>query len=796
MRNKDGATVRSVVIAVILCLSLCCASGSIAATGGTTNEIQIGLLFNTSNDLTDRFIATLSQEVDHLLGKQSRIALPESKQLVAEWSRKSVLENYAALVNDPAVDIIVAAGPLCSAVLVQEESFPKPLILIGILDYELQQIPLAADKSSGRHNLTYILETRDFLADLDNFYEIYPYRKLAFLADEKLLGLLPEVKGWLSRYAAEQGSDLEILSYGGDIDLLLEKLDLSDAFDAVFIGGLFALKDSDKQRLIDHVNKLGLPSYAFLGIEDVRRGVLAGASPETNWQKVGRRIALNIEQIIDGRDPAELKTLLEFSSHLTINMKTAKQIDFSPNWNTLAQAELTAVGDYAAERKIDLRTTIEEALQANLNLDIERKTLALAVENVFLTRAQLLPSLSAGIGLTRIDDEHAGVAQAEQTTTASLTLSQLLYSDSAWANLAARKYQAESAREGYRQLVLDTVLNAGQNYLNILKAKSTVRTSRNNLALVKKNYEVAEYRRQIGYAGAADVYRLDSELATATSQLISAQSRLKQAKIELNDFLKRPLSEDFSLQEVGLETDLLSRYGSSEIRDAVNNPKDLERLTLFLTQEAESTVPEIKQLRASLAAQERLLKSQQRKRWLPTVNLSASVNEILDRDGVGSTPVLAEDTSWNLNLNANWDLFSGGGISSEIRQAQIERNKLNKQLEQTGRLVEKQLRNAMLDLLAQESDLQLTQTAADAAEKNYQLVQDSYRKGAATITALLDAQNSALSADQSAENSVYDFYLAILQVERAMGSFSLTSKADETEDFYQRLKKHMNASLR
>jgi outer membrane protein len=796
MRSKDGATVRSVVIVVILFLSLCGVSGSMAALEGATDEIQVGLLFNASSDMTDRFTATLSQEIDHLLGKQNRISLPESKHLVAKWSRKSILENYAALVNDPDVDIIVAAGPLCSAVLAQEESFPKPLILIGILDYELQQIPLTADKSSGRHNLTYLLETRDFSADLDNFYEIYPYRKLVFLADEQLLGLLPEVRGWLNNYVAGQGSDLEIISYEGDIDLLLEKISPSAGFDAVFMGGLFSLKDSEKQRLIDHVNKLELPSYAFLGLEDVKRGILAGASPETNWQKAGRRIALNIEQIIDGRDPAELKTLLEFSSRLTLNMQTAKQIDFSPNWSTLAKAELIAVGDYVADRKVNFRMAVEEALQANLNLDIERKTLASAVEDVFLTRAQLLPSLSAGIGLTRIDDEHAGVAQAEQTTTASLTLSQLLYSDSAWANLAARKHQAESAREGYRQVVLDTVLNAGQNYLNILKAKSTVRTNRNNLALVKKNYEVAEYRRQIGYAGAADVYRLDSELATATSQLISAQSRLKQAKIELNDFLKRPLSEDFSLQEVGLETDLLSRYGSSEIRDAVNNPKDLERLTLFLTQEAVSTVPEIKQLRASLAAQERLLKSQQRKRWLPIVNLSASVNEVLDRDGVGSTPAPAEDTSWNLNLNANWDLFAGGGINSEIRQAQIERNKLNKQLEQTGRLVEKQLRNAMLDLLAQESDLELTQTAAEAAEKNYQLVQDSYRKGAATITALLDAQNSALSADQSAESSVYDFYLAILQVERAMGSFSLTSNADEKEDFYQRLKKYMNASLR
>ncbi len=529
----------------------------------------------------------------------------------------------------------------------------------------------------------------------------------------------------------------------------------------------------------------------LLGVEDVRSGVLVGSSPETNWQKIARRIALNVEQILNGRNPAELKTLLEYSNRLTLNMKTAKQIDFSPSWKTLAQADLIAVGDYVAERQVDFRTVVEDALRANLSLDIERKTLAAAVEDVFTARAQLLPSLSAGVGSTLIDEEHAGAAQAEQTTEASLSLSQLLYSDSAWANLTARKHLAESAREGYRQVVLDTILKAGQNYLNVLKAKSVVRTRRNNLELVRKNYEVAEYRRKVGYAGAADVYRLDSELATAASHLIAAQSSLQQSRIELNDFLLRPLDEEFSLQEDKLEDDLLRRYGSNEIHDAVNNPKDLERLTRFLVLEAQKGVPELKQLRQSLAAQERLLESSRRKRWMPTLNLNAGVKENLDRGGEGADQPWPDDTSWNVNLNVNWELYSGGGIGSEARKSRIERDRLRKQLQQGGRSVEKRLRNALLDLYVQEADLELAEKPRSRLRKLWS-GSGFLPAGASTITDLLDAQNSALAAEQAAETSVYDFYLALLEVEHSMGNFSLTSSVEQQDAFYQRLKQYMS----
>ncbi len=185
----------------------------------------------------------------------------------------------------------------------------------------------------------------------------------------------------------------------------------------------------------------------------------------------------------------------------------------------------------------------------------------------------------------------------------------------------------------------------------------------------------------------------------------------------MNDFLLRPLDEEFSLQEDKLEDDLLRRYGSNEIHDAVNNPKDLERLTRFLVLEAQKGVPELKQLRQSLAAQERLLESSRRKRWMPTLNLNAGVKENLDRGGEGADQPWPDDTSWNVNLNVNWELYSGGGIGSEARKSRIERDRLRKQLQQGGRSVEKRLRNALLDLYVQEADLELAEKAAVAAQK-------------------------------------------------------------------------------
>ncbi len=789
MARVKSSFLRIIPVYFLVLVFLFFGSPASSQTFSSSDPIHIGLLLDSNNKASKKFVVNLRNEVESLLGNQFKISLPESKQIVTGWSIANVESGYQTLLDDPDVDIIVAAGTLGSAVLAQKKEFVKPLILHGILDYDLQEIPLTSDKKSSVHNLTYVLEAHQFSEELDRFHSVFPFKNLTVIIDKNLSSLIPNLETLLTTFVTLKGSRSKILYHDGDINSLYKQFPVDT--DAVFLGGLFSMSTKTRQQLIDHIRLLKLPSYSYLGVADVELGVLAGSILETNWQKTGRRAALNIERILNGEDPAEFQTLIDFSRRLTLNMHTTNSIDFSPDWQTLAQSEQIATDQIESSRIITLESAIHEALKVNLGLDIGRQSVESAVEEVTQARAAMRPSLQLSTSATQIDREHAGLAQAERTINGSLTLDQLLFSEPVRANLAVQKHNLKSIQEAYRETTLDTVLFVGEQFLRILQAQANERISRNNLALVRKNHEVAEYRHRVGYAGGADVYRLESELATATSQLLAAQSTLWQAKIDLNDSLRRPLTEEFSVEDVQLESKLLQRYGGDQMHAAVKSPKALKQLTQFLVLEALDSVPELEQLRQALAAQERILVSHQRRRWLPDLSLNASINEVLDRSGTGSNNNSTDDTSWNLGALARWNLFEGGTISSETRQARTESNKLRTQLQEASRGIELQLRKVVLDLRVLSADLQLSRSAAEAAEKNYKLVQDAYEQGAVTITALLDAQNSALSAEQSAANSVYNYYLGILQLERAFGNFSVTSSLAEQQDFFARFQEFM-----
>ena len=81
----------------------------------------------------------------------------------------------------------------------------------------------------------------------------------------------------------------------------------------------------------------------------------------------------------------------------------------------------------------------------------------------------------------------------------------------------------------------------------------------------------------------------------------------------------------------------------------------------------------------------------------------------------------------------------------------------------------------------------LAREGADAAGNNLELVSDAYSQGLVSIIDLIDAQNAALVADLSAATAVYDFLVDWVEVERAVGRFSLFMTADGRNDFFDRL---------
>ena len=101
--------------------------------------------------------------------------------------------------------------------------------------------------------------------------------------------------------------------------------------------------------------------------------------------------------------------------------------------------------------------------------------------------------------------------------------------------------------------------------------------------------------------------------------------------------------------------------------------------------------------------------------------------------------------------------------------------------------VEQRIRSALELAASSYSAIALTRDAAQAADRNYDLVSDAYGRGTASITALIDAQSAALSASEAAANAVHDFLLDLVRVERAMGTYSVLQPPEQRQTFLERL---------
>jgi outer membrane protein TolC len=90
--------------------------------------------------------------------------------------------------------------------------------------------------------------------------------------------------------------------------------------------------------------------------------------------------------------------------------------------------------------------------------------------------------------------------------------------------------------------------------------------------------------------------------------------------------------------------------------------------------------------------------------------------------------------------------------------------------------------------------MQYAANAAEASRKNLDLVTDAYKRGTVSIIGLVDAQNSALSAEINGVNAVYDFMINYFNLERVVGRFDILSDNRDKEAWYQRIEKFFNRS--
>lgn len=465
---------------------------------------------------------------------------------------------------------------------------------------------------------------------------------------------------------------------------------------------------------------------------------------------------------------------------------------------TLESTEVVAV----KQDKISLREAVQMALERNLGLLASRQQLAAGEAGVRQAKAGLYPSLISSIQQTAIDQDRAeasfGIAP-EFRTTASLKLRQVIYSEDIKATYEIQKMLQSALTSDQQGIVLDTILNASSSYLALLRSKSLARIFEDDLRLTDSNYERAKIRLELGVANKAEVYRWETAQASSRKDLVLAQAAVERAKINLNMVLNQPLGKEFETINPTLEDSYLM-MADPIVWERLKNDSRQRELKNFLAAEALLFAPELTSLREKQAAQRRALKAARRSITFPSVAFIVDGSKYLADEGKGTEQLsidipgtqtrfggATDNVEWSAAIVATLPLYAGGERFARIEKARAQLAQIDLLYDDALLKTQAAVLSKTVDVRASLKNIDLSQDAVRASRNNLQLIIDSYERGVVTNIDLLDAQFALLSSELSAANTVYDFILEYLRLQRAVGKFDIVSTPDQIVKARQRM---------
>jgi outer membrane protein TolC len=550
------------------------------------------------------------------------------------------------------------------------------------------------------------------------------------------------------------------------------------------------------QLLVDGINAQDLPSYAGGGVKWVERGALATMETQEDEIRRMRRAAIFVQRIHMGEPAGSFPVTFEQRPVLVINMATAKAIGTWPRFEVMAEARLINDQSGTQGPLITLEMAMLNAVRANLDLMAQGIEIDASYQTVKASRGNWIIQADAdGDFLVNDPAVSNSFGQAQRQFTWGVTGSQLLYSARAHSDLRFSRDTYWSTEHDYISVRLDTMLEAGEAYLNVLRAKNTEHVNRENLKLTRKNLSLAETRNTIGVAGREEVFRWQTSIAESRSSVIGASASRNQAEINLNRILNRPLEAPFRVPPP--EDVRAVRPGSDpRLVKYLQDPWSFKIFREFMAKEAILNSPEIRAIDNRISGREELLKGERRQLGIPDIAVIGGFTHVPYAGGAGAEAPPAtggfdfpgrQTFTWNVGAAASLTLFDGSSNYARIRRTFREIDRLQTDRAIIAQRLEQDVRAALHQAGFSFANINLTSDAAEASARNLELVTDLYQRGAADIIQLVDAQNQALGAALAAANALYDFLIDALRVQRAAGSFSLEGTQEERDDFVQRI---------
>lgn len=758
----------------------------------SAQDFKIGIITDfEKNQIVDSVFQSLLTEVNRTTGAGKNFTFDEAH---VKYNTKSLAEsasNYARLSTE--VDFIWLVGSLSTKGTVGM-TYSIPTIGLAITDPQVEEIPFDGTKT-GVENFSFIWESQNFENEIELFTTLYEFDTLAILVDngaEVTFNKEIATKR-IDSLGILLSSVLNIISIDSDIQSSINKI--PNGTDAVYVTSLYGRSNQDIRQIANELIARNLPSFAS-SKRHVDNGILASFADENEFIQLSRKLAIMMDEATSGANLSELPVLLDDNKEFYLNLGTAKKMGFSTPFDILFTANL--VDEVQDLPTYSLEDIMQKSLEANLDIQISYKDIELTEQDIINAKSFNRPNLDLGLNASQINPERAFALlnSPEQAVTADLSLSQVIYSEETIATVKIFEFLKKAQEYKTEADVLDILFETYNAYFSVLSAKTSLLIRKENLNNSSTNLDLARVRVSLGSTGNADIYRWESEVALAKQSVVEGQTLLASSKFRLNTLLANPFDGEFDIQDVQFGDEIFNRFKDRAIAELVKSPDEFDVATEFMVQEAKVVNPNKKELLENIKAAEREKQMNDRLLYTPQFGAYADMSHFLYRGGDGSEPVPGTtqvDNNWSIGLSMTYPILQGRRRRVNKQKSLIQLQQLDYSEQLLDQNLELNVKTNALELLNSTTNIGYSKTSSESAALNFDLVQESYRLGQVSITQLIDSQEFALEAKLNYAVSIYDFMISQLQLEYAMGAFTMFQTDQQKQDFQNRYLEFVNS---
>lgn len=363
--------------------------------------------------------------------------------------------------------------------------------------------------------------------------------------------------------------------------------------------------------------------------------------------------------------------------------------------------------------------------------------------------AALLPQVGFGLtaGYTKASEDEA----TNSNYGANLSLTQSLYNGAYWQQVDLAEKQATQYATVYGYAAQDLLFRASVAYFDVLREAEAVKSVTANKRAVERQLEQTKQRFDVGLIAITDVHEAQAEYDRTNADLIFAENRLANSYYSL-----RELTGEDVLHVSYLNTDT---FDPQEINGDVKFWRN-KALEHNLQLHGKRISKELAKMQIDLAETGHS----------PTLDFTAGIgynNSDYDIDNRDT-----DMSNGTIGIQLNVPIYTGGAITSRVKQAQYGYVMASEDLVQTFRSTEAQINSGYNNVRASLSSITAYEQTVISSKSALEATEAGFEVGTRTIVDVLDATRNLYASENQLANARYDYIINMLQLKYSAGTLS------------------------